>query len=281
MGGRNPKYPRNKVMIWDDHQNKCIAELECRSDLRAVRLRRDRIAVATEEQVLVYNFADLQLLKQIRTVQNTKGLCALSAGSNTVLACPATEMGHVHVELFDTNKVLEIQAHNGPLSQICLSMDGKMLATASVKGTLIRVFDTASGKKLFEFRRGANQTEIYSLAFSKSLRYLCCCSEKGTGHVFSLLSAEESAEQKNRQSTLSFMRGVLPSYFSSEWSFAQFHLETDGSRSICCFGQESENTVIVINSEGTYYKFEFDEVNGGEAKRIATGKFPKKNDGNE
>src|ERR1700722_7011582 len=72
-GGRNPRYPPNKVMIWDDHQNRCIGELSFRSEVRAVKLRRDRVVVVLEYKIYVYNFADLKLVDHIETTQNTKG----------------------------------------------------------------------------------------------------------------------------------------------------------------------------------------------------------------
>jgi hypothetical protein len=92
-GGKNPCYPPNKVMIWDDYQNKCIAELEFATTVRAVRLRKDRIVVAVETKVFVYNFTDLQLIHTIETTNNPSGILALSPKENCVLVCPGTEPG--------------------------------------------------------------------------------------------------------------------------------------------------------------------------------------------
>eukprot|EP00951_Prasinocladus_malaysianus_P021803 scaffold181156_cov48-Prasinocladus_malaysianus.AAC.1 len=122
-------------MIWDDHQGRCIGELSFRSQVRAVRLRRDRIVVALEHKVLVYNFADLKLLHQIETLSNVKGLIALSSSAETtVLACPGLHKGQpdsggllqqVRVELYDVRRTKFISAHNNALSQMALSLDGK------------------------------------------------------------------------------------------------------------------------------------------------------------
>lgn len=60
------------------------------------------------------------------------------------------------------------------------------LATASDKGTLIRVFDTYSGELLQELRRGMDRAEIFSLAFNAASSFLACSSCKGTVHIFSL-----------------------------------------------------------------------------------------------
>lgn len=88
-GGRNPRFPPNKVMIWDDHQNRCIGELSFRSEVKAVKLRRDRVVVVLATKIYVYRFSDLHLQDQMPTLPNPRGLVALCPdNNNTVLACP-------------------------------------------------------------------------------------------------------------------------------------------------------------------------------------------------
>lgn len=305
-GGVNPLYPPNKVMIWDDHQNRCIGELSFRSEVRAVRLRRDRIVVVLEHKIYVYNFADLKLLHQIETIANPRGLCALSAASNsTVLACLGLHRGQVRVEHYGLKKTKFIPAHDSHLACFSLTVDGHLLATASFKGTLVRIFNSLDGTKLREVRRGADRAEIYSIAFSSNAQWLALSSDKGTVHVFSLRGptindelrfngsgslpgsgngsengsnsppgsgfSPASMSGSNPSSTLSFMKGVLPRYFSSEWSFAQYRLPED-VRTLVAFGPD-KTTVVIVGLDGSFYRCAFDPVHGGEMQQQECVRF--------
>lgn len=306
-GGVNPMYPPNKVMIWDDHQSRCIGELSFRSEVRAVRLRRDRIVVVLEHKIYVYNFADLKLLYQIETIANPRGLCALSAASNsTVLACLGLHRGQVRVEHYGLKKTKFIPAHESHLACFALTTDGHFLATASYKGTLIRIFNSLDGTRLREVRRGADRAEIYCLSFSSNAHWLALSSDKGTVHVFSLRTptfgdvprlgdlghllssgsgngngSNSSAAghgqspvaflSTNQSSSFSFMKGVLPKYFSSEWSFAQYRLPED-VRTLVAFGHD-KNTVVIVGLDGSFYRCAFDPVNGGEMQQQEFARF--------
>ncbi|RYQ90361.1 hypothetical protein Ahy_B09g096484 isoform D [Arachis hypogaea] len=235
-GGPDPRHPPNKVMIWDDHQSRCIGELSFRSE--------------------------------IETIANPKGLCEVSHLSGTmVLACPGLQKGQVRVEHYASKRTKFIMAHDSRIACFSLTQDGRLLATASSKGTLVRVFNTLDGSLLQEVRRGADRAEIYSLAFSPTAQWLAVSSDKGTVHVFNLKvdsgllgldrsnsSSESNPSSPTAVSSLKFIyfTGVLPKYFSSEWSVAQFRLQ-EGLQHIVAFGHQ-KNTIVILGMDGRYFQ---------------------------
>ena len=139
-----------------------------------------------------------------------------------VLAFPAPQVGHVFVKVYhgDTNQqeLRPIKAHESEISQLALTRDGSRLATTSVqvgpscplpslpsssppppssfsekaqlkckmKGTIIRIWDTATKTNVSEIRRGRSQAIINWLSFSQDSSKLCLTSDKGTTHIFSI-----------------------------------------------------------------------------------------------
>ncbi|CAN3359292.1 autophagy-related protein 18 [Diutina catenulata] len=99
-----------------------------------------------------------------------------------------------------------IEAHKAALASMALSTDGCFLATASEKGTIVRVFDVATGSKLFQFRRGTYPTKIHSLRFSQDNRYVLATSSSGTVHIFRCGDEESLATKQARKKQLSSAR---------------------------------------------------------------------------
>ena len=59
-----------------------------------------------------------------------------------------TPVPQARIELYDRRQTKFINAHNNALCCMALSLEGKRLATASDKGTLVRVWNTADGQLL-------------------------------------------------------------------------------------------------------------------------------------
>ncbi|KZT20812.1 WD40 repeat-like protein [Neolentinus lepideus HHB14362 ss-1] len=250
-GGRSPFYPPNKVILWDDSIGKEVAELEFRERVRGFACRRGWLAVAVRRRVVLFEVGQrVSRYGEWDTCDNPRGLVALATAANsTLLAIPGRQTGHVqlihlppcqppgtaehHSSSTQTrpppqptrHPVSIIAAHTGSLSTLSVPASGKLLATASSKGTLVRVWDSYTGKLVREFRRGTDKAEIYGVAFRPDEKELCVWSDKGTIHVFAITS---NSGASNRQSSFSPLTPYLPlpKYFDSEWSYAQYRIPT-------------------------------------------------------
>jgi len=78
------------------------------------------------------------------------------------------------------------KAHSTPLSALEINQKGDLIATASEKGTLIRLFNSKDGSLVQELRRGTENHQIFCIAFSFESEWLACTSDSGTCHIFSL-----------------------------------------------------------------------------------------------
>lgn len=109
------------------------------------------------------------------------------------------------VLIFDSVKleaINVIEAHRSPLACITLNSEGTLLATASDKGTIIRVFSVPDGHKLYQFRRGSMPSRIYSMSFNTTSTLLCVSSSTETIHLFKLTQPGPSSDGSPAHSPL-------------------------------------------------------------------------------
>ena len=289
-GGVLPTYMSSKLMIWDDNKTKIISEFKFTTQVKNVKLRQERIFVVLEQKIFVFDFKTFQQVDTIDTSDNPNGIFALNTDPTiTIIAYPADMgtttdevVGYVKVKSYETNINALIRAHQSKIGCLTLNHNGTLLATASEKGTIIRIFETSSGVFLQDVRRGSDKTIIHHMCFSRNSLLLAATSNKGTVHIWSVKESKDKLLQSNNnnsnsnsdnnnnvpQNKVSMFKGlpyfISGGFFKSEWSFAQVRIDDTTTKAICCFTEEDNcNYIVIVTQGGWYYKARIDMVNGG------------------
>jgi len=250
----------------------------------AVKLNRLRLIVCLEESIYIHNMRDMKVLHTIRDVpSNRDGLCALSSNSdNSYLAYPGSSITG-EVQIFDTLNLklsIMISAHESPLAAMAFDMTGTKLATASNKGTVIRVHNVLDGSRLFEFRRGVRRVAtIYSLAFSPDSMFLAASSNTETIHIFRLANPKEKAPEDGSWMgyfgrKLTDVAHYLPKQTSEvltqDRSFATVHLQSPGLKTTIAMNVLNKTLkLFVAGYDGMVCVYEVNTNDGGECKQIS------------
>ncbi|XP_055627550.1 WD repeat domain phosphoinositide-interacting protein 2 [Toxorhynchites rutilus septentrionalis] len=252
----------------------------------AVKLNRSRLVVCLEESLYIHNIRDMKVVHTIRdTPPNFAGLCALASDSDhCYLAYPGSAtVGEVQIfDAVNLHAKTMIPAHDSPLAAIAFSQKGTEVATASEKGTVIRVFSVNDGSKLFEFRRGVKRcVTIASLAFSTCSKYLCCSSNTETVHVFKLeRSSPEANDDPSKDHWMGYLSRAMSSYlplalptqvtdvFTQGRAFAAASLPVAGLRHSCVINViQKVLRLLVASQDGYLYVYQL-PLEGGECHLI-------------
>ncbi|XP_035221954.1 WD repeat domain phosphoinositide-interacting protein 4-like [Stegodyphus dumicola] len=255
------------VLLWDDLARKFVSEFTFSSPVLSLRLRRDKMFVALKTQIHVFSFPNNpKKLFTFDTGGNPRGLCEVSpfpSSERQLLVFPGHYSGSV--QIVDLAKIhpgstgapITINAHTTDVACIAINHQGTLIATASIKGTLIRVFDTNKKVKLIELRRGSDPASLYCINFSCDSELLCASSDKGTIHIFALKNSH-----LNKRLAISSAAKWIGPYVESQWAFATFAV-TQESKCICAFG--SNSSIYAACNDGTFHKYVY--TNDGSCNR--------------
>lgn len=203
-----------------------ICELTFPTSILSVKLNRRRLVVVLEEQIYIYDISNMKLLHTLETSPNPSGIVSLSPSSEACyLAYPSplsssssstapppgaptssgaggsSSAGDVIVfDALSLSVVNIIQAHKSTLAALTLNSTGTLLATASDKGTVIRVFAVPNGDKVAQFRRGTYAARIFSIAFNPVSTLVAVTSDQETVHIFKLVQDGQSPAHRRAAS---------------------------------------------------------------------------------
>lgn len=241
-GGSRPKFADNTVLIWDDAIKRFVLEFTFSSTVLALRMRRDKLIVAEKHQLHCFTMPNNPTkLFTVTTRDNLTSLFEVSSYTNCerqLLCFPGHKIGSIqildlaHCEPGASSSPIYLNAHENEIACLALNQQSTLLATASQRGTLIRVFDTTNPARVFqivELRRGTDAATLYCLNFSHNSEFLCASSDKGTVHIFALKDVH-----LNKRSTFKRM-SFLGHYIESQWALANFTVAAECA-CICAFG---------------------------------------------
>ncbi|KAI6188083.1 hypothetical protein M3Y98_00315300 [Aphelenchoides besseyi] len=167
-GDPRPKFSNKSVMIWDDLKQKFVMELIVSSPVLNVLVSSTRIVVVQRHHVHVFSMDTFELAAHDETGINPQGLCALSPSPKSeYLVFPSFKPGSIQVlnlrnaSQYRSSAPVTIYAHETEIAKIAIDNQATKIATGSIKGTVIRIFDTQTKALLFELRRGTHLAQLF------------------------------------------------------------------------------------------------------------------------
>lgn len=281
-GGKDPVGPANRVMIWDENQERFVANLKFKKRVTGIKMTSSKLGVSTLMDYFVFDtLGKISKLFEMPTPNNPTGTFLLEETSQgkSYTAFPVLtkenveEKGVICVrnleKTFTGNDSILLKCHKNYIQNMCFSADVGYLAIAPKDGNIIRIFNLRTGKLTKEVRRSFMASEISSMSFDRvNGDWLLVSDNFGDSEIFYVHKDRKNEAElnmiQNRRSIFKFLGGIIP-YFNSEWSFASYrNAEEIGGVSRFL----GDGTFTIVSKNGNVCKLNFDKIFGGDCLEV-------------
>ncbi|TIA87009.1 hypothetical protein E3P99_03448 [Wallemia hederae] len=215
----NPAFAHNKLILYDAIDHAITSTIEFNKGITEFKTSASLVSISVHDSVYLYA-VDSEYNPVLLHKHNTHSnpITQLNThGKHSLFISSGLKLGHLHVAHLHskTHKSTNLfQAHTSKVSAVAISPNNSSFATTSVKGTIIRIFNSTTLQCTHQLRRGSDLAIITSssLAFSPDSTLLALVSDKSSVHLWNL----DIPTLKSSKYT--------PNYFNHSRSTATYHL---------------------------------------------------------
>ena len=226
LAGSSPR----KLKILNLTTHAVVHEISFQSTILSCAINSQYVAVCLESRIHILEVDGMKTAHKLNSPANARGIMTISnAFEPTLLGYPSSStIGEFVITNIDTSDPsstgVSYSAHKSRLACLQMNPSGTLVASASVTGTIIRVFGTKSSSKLYEFRRGLHCAEISSLLFCPRDALLLAGSSSGTVHIFKFPVEQPSTGTATTSPSNAKPRNIVESIFRAAVVSVQIEL---------------------------------------------------------
>ena len=246
--GEVPESSQRILTVIEGRSQMVLCEVQFKNTIKAVKSNLIRLVILLEDKIVIMKTENFSITGAFE-VSNSMNLLDLSSNIEyCLLAFPnSEEKGYIGIyDCFIGNHIRKINCHKSIIGALALSQDGRLVATASIKGTIIRLFECMSGDLLKQYKRGINSARIFDILFIKNDEKLVISSSTGTIHLFSISSSKGPKTFKN------YLSGILPHTYSDHINSIQSSFTFSTYINLRYFIAWQPDNLIIISESSNY-----------------------------
>ena len=280
-GGKLPKFSKNKIIIWDDHQGLVMRQIRLNSNIIKVKISEEVIIGIIIDKIYILNINTLETIDILETFNNPEGIFSMSYDLNVLnIAFPYSKCkGKVEIRNYDITKITFnknepkiIIAHESNIAYITMNIQGTIMATASDKGTLIRLFNIEKAELITELRRGSKNTKINCLAIDINTEFIGCTSESHTVHIFDIHEVNKIIKKNDEKDKSNEDNKKEKAVFGKSYGFIKINERSFAKLKVIeekvILGFCPKNSIVILTLDGKFQKASYDIKSWGNCKVI-------------